>query len=398
MKILLIHNLYRSRSPSGEDIVFNDECHLLRKHGHEVITYERRNDDIETFPPYKKAALLWQTTWSRQSYREIRHLIRRRKPEVAHFHNTFPLISPSGYYACQAEGVPVVQTFHNFRFFCASGLFFRDSSVCEECLRYELFRSIRYGCYRGSRIQTLPLAIMTLLRQRICKWIRQIDVFIALTKFARTKYIQAGLPASRIVVKPNFMEHPPEPRYNHSGYAIVLGRLSPEKGVKTLLAAWKKVGDVPLKILGDGSQRAELEEIVRKEKLANVQFLGFLPHAEGMQWLQNARFMIIPSIWYEGFPLAIREAFACGKPVIASRLGGMAAIIEDGRTGLLFEPGDPDDLAAKVRWLMENKKAAAQMGKAARAEFEAKYTADKNYEMLINIYQMAIETRGRIRV
>jgi len=389
MRVLLVHTRYQSNAPSGEDIVFDDECQLLREHGHEVIVYERHNGEIKTFSPQQKAALLWQVTWSRKSYREIRKLIRGTKPEVAHFHNTFPLISPSAYYACQAEGVPVVQTFHNFRFFCPSGTFFGNGHVCEECLQYGAWRSLRYSCYRSSRIQTLPMATMIWVHQQKDTWARQIDVFIALTKFAREKYIQAGLPADRIVVKPNFMNHPPEPRYGHKGYVVFLGRISPEKGVETLLAAWEKLTDVSLKILGDGIQRAELEDIVKKQRLFNVEFLGLLPHVEAVQWLQNARFLVLPSIVYESFPLTIREAFACGKPVVASRLGAMAAIIEDGKTGLLFEPGNPDDLAAKVRWLVENENAIIRMGKAARAEFQAKYTAERNYEMLMDIYEMA---------
>ena len=395
MRVLLVHTHYQSNAPSGEDIVFDDECQLLREHGHEVIVYERHNDDIKIFSPQQKVALLWRTTWSRESYRQIRDLIRREKPEVAHFHNTFPLISPSAYYACQDEDIPVVQTFHNFRFFCAEGNFFRDGHACEECLQHRAWRSLRYACYRSSKAQTLPMATMIWFHQQKDTWARQIDVFIALTEFARRKYIQAGLPADRIAVKPNFMNYPPEPSYGNQGYAIFLGRLRYEKGVKTLLAAWKKLTNVPLKILGDGVQRAELEDIVKKEKLFNVEFLGFLPHAKAVQWLQNARFLILPSIVYESFPLTIREAFACGKPVVASRLGAMAAIIEDGKTGLLFEPGNPDDLAAKVCKLMENENAVIKMGKAARAEFETKYTAERNYEMLMDIYEMAIRVHRK---
>ena len=395
MRILLIHNRYQSHAPSGEDIVFDDECQLLREYGHEVITYERHNDDIKTFSLWQKASLLWKTTWSKVSYCEIRDLIRRKKPDVAHFHNTFPLISPSAYYACQDGDVPVVQTFHNFRFFCPSGLFYNNGHLCEECLQHGPWRSVKFGCYRGSKVQTLPLAAMLWFHQRKDTWTRQIDVFIALTEFAREKYIQAGLPADRIVVKTNFMNNPPEPCYEHQEYAIFLGRLSPEKGVETLLAAWKKLTNVPLKILGDGTQRAELEDIVKKERLFNVEFLGILPHAEAMQWLQNSHFLVLPSVVYESFPLTIREAFACGKTVVASRLGAMAAIIEDGRTGLLFEPGNPDDLAAKVCQMMENEDAVIKMGKAARAEFEAKYTAERNYEILMEIYEMAIRGNGR---
>ncbi|MBC8230469.1 glycosyltransferase family 4 protein [bacterium] len=242
------------------------------------------------------------------------------------------------------------------------------------------------------------MATMIWFHQRKDTWTRQIDVFIALTEFAREKYIQAGLPADRIAVKPNFMNYPPEPSYENQGYAIFLGRLTPEKGIKTLLTAWKKLTNVLLEILGDGVQRAELEDIARRERLSNVEFLGFLPHAEAVQWLQNACFLVLPSIVYESFPLTIREAFACGKPVVASRLGAMAAIIEDGKTGLLFEPGNPDDLAAKVCQMMENEDAVIKMGKAARAEFEAKYTAERNHEMLMEIYEMAIRVHQEVKL
>ncbi len=390
MRVLMTHNRYQSQAPSGEDIVFGNECQLLGDYGHGVMTYQQRSDDLKTYPFYRKAALLWQTTWSRRSYQDVLELINREMPDVAHFHNVFPLISPSAYYACQTGEVAVVQTFHNFRFFCTSGSFFKEGRICEECLNHGVRHSVKHGCYRCSKTQTLPMAAAIWFHQRRETWTRQIDVYIALTEFARQKYIQAGLPAERVVVKPNFMAHPPEPCYEDQGYVVFLGRLSPEKGVDILLEAWKNLADVPLKLLGDGIQRSELQRKCQRDGLSSVDFMGFVPHKEGLRRLQNARFMVMPSICYEGFPLTIREAFACGKPVVASRLGAMASIIEDGKTGLLFEPGNPDDLAAKVRWLMEHEAVAVRMGKAARAEFEAKYTADRNYEMLLDIYEMAI--------
>jgi len=248
---------------------------------------------------------------------------------------------------------------------------------------------VEYGCYRNSPLATLPVAAMIGYHRWRRTWTEQVDLFIALTEFARQKYIQAGLPADRVVVKPNFMNAPPEPRYDHDGYVLFLGRLSPEKGGHLLLKAWKSLPDVPLKLVGDGVQGAALEALARQEGLANVEFLGLRSHAESVTMLKNARFLVMPSLCYEGFPLTIREALACGKPVVASRLGAMASILEAGKTALLFEPGDPQDLATKARWLVEHEIAAFEMGRAARLAFEAKYTAEKNYPMLMQVYTKA---------
>ena len=390
MYVLLVHNRYQSQAPSGEDMVFMEEKALLENRGHQVIVFERHNDEIESFSPWQKAFLLWRTAWSFQAYEQIRKIVRSEKPDIVHFHNTFPLITPAAYYACQDEKVPVVQTLHNFRLFCPAGVFLRDGQICEECLEHGPWRGVRYRCYRGSWIQTVPVAGMIWLHQHKMTWDRQVDVYIALTEFGRRKFIQGKLPPDRIVVKPNFLSNPLEPCFDHQGFVLFLGRLTPEKGVRTLLTAWRKLKDISLNIIGDGSSRPELERIAQRNDLSGVEFIGRLPRNESFEWLKRAHFLIMPSECYETFGLPIIEAFACGKPVVASRLGAMAAIIEDGKTGLLFEPGNPDDLAAKVRWLVENENIVIKMGRAARAEFEAKYTAERNYEMLMEIYEMAI--------
>ena len=395
MRVLLIQNRYRSHAPSGENIVFDNELRLLREYAQEVITYIRGNDEIKEFSLQKKAALLWRTTWSWETYREITGLIHYAKPDVAHFHNTFALISPAAYYACQRENVPVVQTVHNFRFFCPTGTLFRAGRVCEECLKYGWWKSLQYGCYRNSRLQTLPLAGLTAFHSSRRTWWEQIDIFIVLTEFGREKLAEIGIPWSQIIVKPNFMNNHVVPKYTHEDYVVFVGRLSCEKGIHILLNTWMSEPNVSLKLLGDGDQRSELERLARKKGLVNVRFLGFRPHPEVIKWIQNARFLVMPSTCYETFGLPIIEAFACGKPVVASRLGAMASIIEDGKTGLLFSPGDPDDLAAKVKWLIEHEEVATQMGKAARSEFEANYTAEKNYKMLMDAYEVAIEAHSK---
>ena len=391
--ILLIHNYYQSHAPSGEDKVFEEDERLLRARGHRITSFTRQSDAINEFSPIKKASLMWQISWSRESYRAVEKLVRNEKPDIVHICNTFPLISPSVYFACRKHGVPVVQTIQNYRLFCAAGSFFREDRICEECLEFSEARAVKYGCYRNSRLLTLPLVFMQCFHKKIGTWSKYVDVYIAGTEFSKRKLIQAGLPEERVSIKPNFFVSLPEPSYENDNYAIFLGRLSVEKGVRTLLTAWRELHDIPLKILGDGVLRKEVEVAANNANSA-IEFLGYCSHEECLNVMKRARFLVMPSEWYEAFPMTIREAFACGKPVVASRLGAMASIIEDGKTGLLFEPGNSEDLAAKVKWLIEHEDAAVQMGKAARAEFEAKYTADRNYEMLMDIYKMAVEMHG----
>lgn len=380
----MLHNRYQLLG--GEDGVFDAECKLLESKGHEVLTYERHNNEIKDYSRLGKLALLWKTVWSSESYRHIKAIIRRAKPDIAHFHNTFPLISPAAYYACKAEGVPVVQTLHNYRILCSMAKFVRNGNICEECIGHPPWRGILHGCYRNSRLQTLPVAAMEWVHNWLKTWVDKVDVYIALTEFAGKKLIEGGLPAHKVVVKPNFLAYPPKPSFDHNGFAVFLGRLDAVKGLRTLLGAWQGMRDIPLKIIGDGPLRDELEEKKRRYGLSNIEFLGQLPFEECMKWLRQARFMVMPSLWYEMFPLTIREAFACGKAVLASNLGSMAELVTDGKTGLLFNPGDPQDLAKKARRMLENEEKVIEMGKNARAEFEAKYTAERNYEMLMGIY------------
>lgn len=395
MKILLVHNFYRSSSPSGEDAVFRSEFELLKKNGIEVITYEKHNDDVVTGLDKLKAALT--TAWSRKTYEELKHLIAKEKPDLAHFHNIWYLISPSAYYACKDAGVPVIQTLHNFRMFCANGLLLRDGQVCEKCVGTLPWKGVRYGCYGSSRLYSIPIALSESIHSIAGTWKNKIDAFIALTEFGKKKFVECGLPENRIFVKPNFLSDPPEPSFSDKDYVIFLGRLSHEKGISILIDAARKLKDsaIPLRvrIVGDGSARKELEDKVESEKINGVEFTGRKNFDECMVLLKGARFMVMPAICYENFPMAIREAFACGKPVITSRLGAMAELVQDSKTGLLFEPGNPEDLVAKMKWMLENEDSCIEMGKNARKEFEEKYTGEKNFEILTNIYKKVMSNR-----
>jgi glycosyltransferase involved in cell wall biosynthesis len=392
MKVLLAHNFYQSSSPSGEDSVFRDEAALLRSKGVDVVTYEKHNDDIRG-----AVQRLWAAAgilWSQGTYRELRRLLKRERPELVHFHNIWYLISPSAYYACRDSGVPVVQTLHNFRMFCSNGLLMRDGSVCEDCIGTFPWRGAVNGCYRDSRLLSVPVAMTQTIHRTMGTWQKQVDAYITLTSFGKRKFLECGLPEEKLFVKPNFLAGPPELSYSHRDYGIFLGRISHEKGVDTLIAALKVLKDnresSKIRIVGEGPLRGELEDQALREGLSGVEFTGRRSFQDCMCLLTGARFLVLPARCYENFPMVIREAFACGKPVIASRLGAMGEIVENGRTGLLFDPGDAKDLAAKMRWMTENEDARADMGRNARAEFEEKYTSERNFEMLMGIYEKAI--------
>ena len=377
--------------------MFRNEVELLKKNGIDVISYEKHNDEIKDYGLWGKVHLAFQNIWSQKTYQDIKDLIKKEKPDIAHFHNIWYLVTPSAYFACKDAGVSVVQTLHNFRMFCVNGLLLRDGKVCEECLGHLPWRGVKYGCYRKSRLYSLPIAVTEGMHHIAGTWKDKVNAYIALTEFGKKKFIQCGLPEGKIFVKPNFLAVPPEPSFTHRDYSIFLGRLSHEKGLSILIDAAKNLNNsglpVKCKIVGDGPLMKELREKVKAEKINGIEFIGRKTSHECMELLKDARFMIMPAICYENFPMAIREAFACGKPVVASNLGAMAELVEDQKTGLLFEPGDHEDLAAKIRWMLKNEDACFAMGKNARREFEQKYTAEKNFQILTGIYQAVI--RGK---
>jgi glycosyltransferase involved in cell wall biosynthesis len=385
MKVLRVHNHYRE--DGGESAAERAERELLARAGHEVVVYERHNDETLDERLFRKATLAPRTVWAWDTVRELRALLDRERPDVAHFTNTFPLISPAAYEACRAAGVPVVQSLHNYRLLCPAATFLRRGRVCEECVDHSLWRSVFHGCYRESRAATAVTAAMLALHRRWGTFAQRVEAYIALTEFARRKFADGGLPAERIFVKPNFTHPDPGPRTQPGEYALFAGRLSPEKGLDTLLRAWEELGDrVPLRIAGDGPMRGALEAQVARVGLASVRFLGRLPRKKLIEALRRASFLVVPSHWYEGLPLVIVEAFACGVPVIASDLGAMPEIVEPGRTGLHFEPRNPGDLAARIWWAWRHRKHVDEMGRAARAEYERYYSPERNLEMLLSIY------------
>jgi glycosyltransferase involved in cell wall biosynthesis len=390
MKVLLAHDYYRSTAPSGEDAVFRNEHALLESKGVEVVLFERFNDDIDDSTINKRLDVAFEGAWSKTAYQDITEIIRRTRPDVAHFHNTFPLISPSAYAACQDNGVPVVQTLHNYRFICPGALLMREGKPCEACVGTSLLPALRYRCYRGSLAAT-GAQVWTIASNRWRGSYRNnVNRYIALTQFAVNKLTTGGLPRERIEVKSNFLPAVPSVGMGGGGYALYAGRLSAEKGIQTLINAWKDIQGLQLKVFGDGVLRAQLVEQVKRDG-SNVEFMGFRPAEDVLAFASRAEMMIIPSECYEGFPMAVLEAYACGTPVVASHIGSLDEIVVEGKTGVKFEPGNAIDLVKKVNFLLSDKAGLIEMRRHARAMFDNHYTAEKNYIQLMNIYQNAIE-------
>jgi glycosyltransferase involved in cell wall biosynthesis len=379
MNLLLLHNYYQRSG--GEDAVFASEAALLRQYGHSVTEFEQHNSAIRS-----GGVAAFLAIWNPKTHRQIRTLA---PSAVAHFHNTFPLVSPSAYYAARHQGAAVVQTLHNFRLICPGALLTRNGVPCEECIAERSLRpSITHACYRNSRAATASVAAMLSTHRAAGTYQHAVDAYIALSEFSRSKFIAGGLPAERIMVKPNFVFPAPQTGAGSGNYALFVGRLSQEKGIETLATAWNTLPDIPLTVVGAGP-------LTQTTWLFGISALGHQPHHEVIRLIRDARVLIFPSTWYECAPMTVLEAFACGTPVIASDLGSMAELVRDGHTGLLFRPGDPADLAEKVRYAFSHPEHLAQMRINARREFEEKYTAERNYKMLISIYEQAIENARR---
>lgn len=388
VKVLQCHNLYQL--PGGEDRVVEDEAALLTEHGHEVVQYTRHNDEVDQTG---KLSLALGTIWSRQTQRHLRDLVRREKPDIAHFHNTLPLMSPSAYYAVRAEGVPVVQTLHNYRLACPKATFLRDDQVCEACLHKRIkWPAVMHACYRDNRSATAALsAMLTVHGSVLGTYRKQVDAYIACSSFSAEKMIVSGLPADRVHIKPNFVNHDPGPGTGTGGYALFLGRLSPEKGIKVLLDTWNILGnDIPLRIVGKGPLEDDVARYTRGK--SHIQHQAYVDNEELERILREAACMVLPSMSYEGFPKVIVEAYSHGLPVIATDVGAMTCTVVEGVTGRRFAYGDAADMARVLREVFANPQTLATYRHHARQTFEQEYTADINYQRLMEIYEIARQT------
>ena len=390
VSVLLAHSYYRERG--GEDVVFEDEAALLRAHGHRVEVLTRHNDDVRETTAPARLRLAAASVWSRTAQRDVAETLRRTGVDVAHFHNTLPLLSPSVYEACARAGVPVVQTLHNYRLSCVNGLFFRDGAPCEDCLgRRVAWPGVQHACYRGSRAQSAAVAASVAVNRTLGSY-GKVALFLALSEFARSKFVAAGLPADRVAVKPNFVAPDPgaRPADVTGDYLLFVGRLSREKGLLTLLDAAQRLADVPVLVVGDGPVRPQVEQAIADRGIGNVQLLGRQPSAEVLRLMHGARVVVVPSESYETFGRTIIEAYACGVPVVASDIGALSELVSDGVTGRTFPPGDADGLTAALSALWRSPSDAAAMGRNGRKRYEADFTAARNYAALLQAYQRVL--------
>lgn len=388
--VLIVHNRYLQ--PGGEDRVVDLEANLLGAAGHTVLRYEVHNSETSAMT---RGELATRMLWNRRTYVEVTNILRDSRADVVHVHNTLPLISPSVFVAARRSGAAVVQTLHNYRLVCPSATLFRAGTTCELCVAKPLaWSAIRHACYRSNRAATAAIALTASVHRVARTNSRHVDRFIALTDFARQVFLREGIRPDRLVVKPNFSERQEQVRPRPGAAALFVGRLSEEKGLTVLLRAWEGNSELPpLRIAGDGPMRPVVEAAAAASDRITV--LGAIPRREVQEEMRQAAMLVFPSIWYEGFPMTIVEAFSMGLPVVASRIGSVAEIVTHGDVGLNFVPGDPDDLAAAVRRLASDPALNVALGKRALERHESLYTPTANLELLMRIYSDAMRDRPR---
>jgi glycosyltransferase involved in cell wall biosynthesis len=385
-RVAMFHNEYAE--PGGEDLSAMVDASLLRQRGVEVQEYHATNRVLVGGSRADLARTVWRSHFNREVYDSVRQFCRRYRPQVGHVQNFWFALSPAVHAACHDEGVATVQTLRNYRLLCVNGFLMRNGGPCEDCVGRAPWRGILHACYRESRVASAFVARMIQYNRWRGTWNNDVDVFVALTPFARGRFIAGGLPADRIALKPNTVADPGPVQLPGTG-AIFVGRLSPEKGIDLLLAAWESVPDVHLTIAGDGPLRNDVERAAARS--GHITFLGQQSPPECLDAIRRSAMLVMASRWYEGFPRVIVEAYALGRPVVAPRLGSMADLVRAGVTGLLFEPGSAVDLASCVKKLAGQPAMSIAMSRGARAEYESEYAPATNADQLVNIYRAALK-------
>lgn len=392
MKILQIHNKYKLLG--GEDTVLKLEKDLLIENGHQVNTFQITNEKIETPSFLSKIKLGLNTIWSRQSYKRIIRELKVQKPDIIHIHNTFPLLSPSIYWAIKKQNIPVVLTLHNYRLVCANALLLKDNLPCEKCVGEIGTKALFYKCYRNSLTATLPLFLMNLFHKIIGTYRNKIDAFITLTEFSKSIFIKGGIPPNKVFVKPNFITLDnniiikPSDRKD----IVFVGRVSEEKGVDLLLKAWEQIkayDNNNLIIIGDGPEKEKLE---KQYNLQNVKWLGWQDRNNVLKIVSHSKYFIMTSKCYEGFPMVILEAMSKSVPVIVPNHAGFPEIVKEVYSGFLFTPNDVQSIKSTIEKAIElSDKKYEKLCHNSRVKFDEFYSSDINYKMLLEIYRKAIE-------
>ncbi len=348
LSVLFVHNRYQVRG--GEDAVFEAESELLEQRGHRVEHLVFDNHDLPAERSLlADARLAVETVWSRRAQKRLRLAIDGFQPDVVHFHNTLPLVSPAAYSVAKAAGAAVVQSLHNFRMVCPNGLLYRDGQACEACIDSSIgWRGVLHGCYRGSRQQTATVVAMQTLHRLRGTWQKDVDLYLTPSQFLKSKVMHGGLRDQQIIVKPHFLASDPGAGDGAGGYALFAGRLNESKGIGTLLQAYRSTPDglPPLRIAGDGALADLVREAVATDP--RITWLGFLPHDDVLAEMLGARVVVVPSLGHETFGMTVLEAYARGVPVVASSVGALPELVVDGCSGFLFSPGDVAEVTAKL--------------------------------------------------
>ncbi len=397
MKVLVVHNRYRSEQPSGENNVVDQEVALLAAAGHDVGLFERRSDDISAMSLPRKAVVPLRVPWNRAVRADLVRRLTEERPDVVHVHNTFPLLSPSVLAACADVGVPAVATVHNYTLICPPGTLYRDGRVCTDCVGRTPVPAVRHGCYRGSSLATVPMAAsLTVNRNR---WWSGVSRFFCISRAQREILIAAGMPAEKMAVKYNFVTDPGNRRDGTGEHVLFLGRITAEKGIGLLMRAWDRIAadgglGMPLVIAGTGPMQ---DEVARwAEGRDDVRYEGLRTKAECADLVTRAAVAVAPSEWLETFGLVVVEAMAAGVPTVAAAHGAFRELVEDGVTGLLHEPGDEESLARRLRESVGDLERNRELGKAARLVYEQEFIPEVGLDRLISGYEGAIRAAEQV--
>jgi len=391
MKILLCHNFYQQSG--GELVAVLALKSLLEQRGHNVVFYTKDNLEVKEYNKKQKIAFFPRTLFSQDTYHSLYQIVAREKPDIAHVHNVFPLLSPAVYIALHRARIPIVQTVHNYRLMCINGLFLRNGQVCERCLGGEFFSSFRFKCYRESYLLS-GLYALTIGGHRRWGTFDKIDRFIAMTSFVAEKLLESGLvKLEKISVLGNFLPTPlPEDGLPdlQDPYIVYIGRLSREKGLMTLLDSLRDIKSLRLKVMGTGPLDAEMKTYIHSHNLQNVEMVGFVSGEEKYRLLRGALCCVVPSECYENFPFVVLESAAVGTPIVASGIGSLGILVSGPKMGMLFSPGDSSDLRDKLERLAAEPDMAIHMGQKARQWVETEHTSDAHYAALMKIYEEVI--------
>ncbi|PTQ85934.1 glycosyltransferase involved in cell wall biosynthesis [Trichococcus patagoniensis] len=387
-KVLLVHNFYQV--PGGEDTVFKNEKELLEENGHEVITYTRDNEEINNFHLFGKIGYPFNAVFSLKTYHEVKKIILANKIDIVHVHNTWPLISPSVYYAAFHSNVSVVQTVHNFRLICPGGTLYHNGKICEDSLYKGLRSSIKNKIYKGSLIHTL-ISAATLKIHRVIGTYKKVN-YIFLTEFNKKKVLELNnkeriiIDESKTFIKPNYVSMDREiiPFDERKNQFVFVGRLDKLKGIDLLLEVWGRIKETDLIICGTGPEEEWCRKYIEENRMSNVYLMGYIKNEKAREIISESKALILPTQLYEGFPMTIVESFACGTPVIGSDIGNTGNLIKEGLTGKKFQFDSADSLREVVNRIHD-------MTDSCRLEYESKYTSDINYKELLSIYDFMLD-------